>query len=237
MSLLELAHATKRFRCGQRETVALRDVSLELEAGECVAVYGLRRSGRTTLLRVAAGMTPLDAGAARFDGRELGGRGGRLLGVEIGYCNPAFDPAHAGSVAEHVAVALLARGCGRRRARARAGAALARVGASASANLDPRELEADELVRAGIARALLTDPRLLLLDEPTNGVDLLERDAILDLLRSLADDGAGVLMTVGEPVAGADRVLALDGGRLRGRALPEPAPVVPLHARQVEPVA
>jgi ABC-type multidrug transport system ATPase subunit len=237
MSLLELAHATKRFTSGQRETVALRDVSLELDAGDCVAVYGLRRSGRTTLLRVAAGILPLDEGAARFDGRDLADRSTHALGVEIGYCSPAFDPAHGGSVIDHVAVALLARGVGRTRAGTRAEEALARAGASGSANLDPRELHLDELVRAGIARALVTKPRLLLLDEPTNGVDVLERDGILQLLRAVADGGTAVLMTVGEPLAGPDRVLALDAGRLRGHAVQEQTPVVPLRPRRVEPVA
>ncbi|HZV73582.1 MAG TPA: ATP-binding cassette domain-containing protein [Conexibacter sp.] len=236
-SLLELAHATKRFRSGQRETTALCDVSLELDRGEWVAVYGLRRSGRTTLLRVAAGMVPLDAGEARFDGHDLAPTAGSALGVGIGYCNPSFDPTQGGTVVDHVAVALLARGAGRARARAGAEAALARAGATTCANLDPRELHADELVRAGIARALVGGPQLLLLDEPTNGVDVLERDGILTLLRSLVDDGVAVLMTVGEPVAGADRVLALDGGRLRGQAVPEQAPVLPLRPRHVEPVA
>jgi ABC-type multidrug transport system ATPase subunit len=237
MSLLALAHATKRFVRGTREVLALDDVSLELEAGECVAVYGMRDSGRTTLLRVAAGLLPLDAGTARFEGRELCGRRPRALGVEIGYCNPGFDPAHGARVVDHVAVALLARGTGRMRARKRAHAALERVGAGALAQLRPRELEPDELVRAGIARALVSEPRLLLLDEPTSGVDVLKRDAILELLRSLAHAGTGVLMTVGEPLAGADRVLALDGGRLNGQATAERAPVVPLRPRRAEPVA
>jgi ABC-type multidrug transport system ATPase subunit len=237
MSLLELTRATKRFTRGQRETVALHDVSLELDPGDCVAVYGLRRSGRTTLLRVVAGILPLDEGTVRFDGHDLADRRARPLGVEIGYCSPAFDPAHGGSVTDHVAVALLARGAGRTSACARAEEALARAGAGGCANLDPRELHLDELVRAGIARALVTKPRLLLLDEPTNGVDVLERDGILELLRAVADDGTAVLMTVGEPVAGTDRVLALDAGRLRGHTVQEQAPVVPLRPRHVEPVA
>jgi ABC-type multidrug transport system ATPase subunit len=237
VSLLTFAHATKRFTTGQRETVALRDVTLDLDAGECVAVYGMRRSGRTTLLRVAAGLLPVDGGEVRFDGRDLARGCAGTLGVEIGYCNPDFDPAQGGSVADHVAVALLARGTGRLRARALADEALARAGVASCANLDPRELHHDELVRAGIARALVTAPRLLLLDEPTNGVDVLERDGILELLRAFADDGAAILMTVGEPVAGADRVLALDGGELRGHAVPEPAPVVPLRRHQVGPTA
>lgn len=236
MSLLVLDRVTKRFSAGQRVTAALREVSLDVDGGECVAVYGLRRSGRSTLLRVAAGMLAPDEGQVRFRGRNLAHSRIATLGTEIGYCNPGFNPAQGGSVADHVAVALLARGVGRLPARVRADAALARAGATTCANLDPRELHPDELVRAGIARALVTDPRLLLLDEPTNGVDVLERDGLLELLRSLADDGVAVLMTVGEPIAGADRVLAIDGGELRGQAVPETAPVVPLR-RHVEPVA
>jgi len=237
MSLLQLERATKRFTSGQRETLALRDVSLAVGAGECVAVHGPRRSGRTTLLRVAAGILPPDAGVVRFDGRDLADCSPGPLGVEIGVCSPLFDPAHGGSVADHVAVALLARGVGRTRAGQRAEEALARAGARACAALDPRELHLDERTRAGIARALVTGPRLLLLDEPTNGVDVLERDGILQLLRSLADDGMAVLMTVGEPVAGADRTLLLDGGRLCADAEPEPAGVVALRPQSAGPVA
>jgi ABC-type multidrug transport system ATPase subunit len=235
VSLLALEHVTKRFTSGQRETHVLRDVTLALSAGELVAVYGLRRSGRTTLLRVVAGIVPVDAGVVRFEGRELGGRAGQALGVEIGYCSPLFDPTHGGSVADQVAVGLLARGVGRTRARAQAEDALERVGAGSCGHLDPRDLHLDELVRAGVARALVTAPRLLLLDEPTNGVDVRERDAILGLLRALAEHGMAVLLTVGEPVAGPDRVLVLEGGRLSAGAAPAPQDVVALRPRHMEP--
>jgi len=235
MALLTLAHAAKRFASGLRETVALDDVSLDVAAGECVAVQGLRRSGRTTLLRVAAGMLPLDAGEVRFDGRRLPDPARAVLGVEIGWCSPRFDPAHGGSVADHVAVALLARGVGRTRSRAVAEAALARVGAEACAGCDPRELHVDEQVRAGIARALVTRPRLLLLDEPTYGVDVRERDRIVALLRSFAAEGTAVLMTLGEPIAGADKLVVLEGGRLRAGV--DSTAVTSLRPRHVEPVA
>jgi len=236
VSLLELEHATKRFTSGQRETHVLRDVSLELDAGELVAVYGLRRSGRTTLLRAAAGIVPLDEGVVRFEGRDLAGRTGEALGVAIGYCSPLFDPAHGGVVADQVAVGLLARGIGRTRARAQAEEALERVAVSDAAHLAPRDLHLDELVRAGIARALVTAPRVLLLDEPTNGVDVHERDGIVALLRELAAGGMAILATTGESLAGADRMLTLDAGRLRAGDASDPERVVALPARHVEPV-
>ncbi|HEX7292023.1 MAG TPA: ATP-binding cassette domain-containing protein [Conexibacter sp.] len=236
MSLLALEHVTKRYASGQRETLALRDASLALRAGECVAVHGLRRSGRTTLLRVAAGILPPDAGVVRLEGQDLAERSRPALGVEIGYCSPLFDPAHGGTVADHVAVGLLARGTRRTRARAQAEEALERAGASGSAHLDPRDLRADELVRAGIARALAPAPRVLLLDEPASGVERPERDRLVALLSALARGGMAVLMTVGEPLAGLDRTLTLDGGSLRAGAAPDPEGVVALP-RHAEPVA
>ena len=73
-------------------------------------------------------------------------------------------------------------------------------------------------MRVALARALALEPSLLVIDEPTRGVDLLERDAILALLRSLADEGIAVLISTGEAtaLAGADRALSLADGELRG---------------------
>jgi ABC-type multidrug transport system ATPase subunit len=236
VSLLALEHVTKRYTSGQRETLALRDASLELRAGECVAVHGLRRSGRTTLLRVAAGLMAPDAGVVRFEGQDLAERSRPALGVEIGYCSPLFDPAHGGTVVDHVAVGLLARGSGRTRARAQAEEALERAGASGCAHLDPRDLRSDELARAGIARALAPAPRVLLLDEPASGVEPAERDRLVALLGTLARAGMAVLMTAAEPLAGPDRVLALDDGRLRADGPLDPEGVVALRPRRAEPV-
>ena len=86
-------------------------------------------------------------------------------------------------------------------------------------------------MRVVLARALALEPSLLVIDEPTRGVDLLERDAILALLRSLADDGLGVLTSAGETTAlsAADRALSLTDGELHGNLDPELAPVVPLR--------
>lgn len=231
-----MVHATKRFVNGQRGTLVLRDVSLHVGAGELVAVRGMRRSGRSTLLRIAAGILPPDAGEVRFGGRPLADCT-QTLGVDIGWCSPRFDPAQGGTVADHVAVALLACGAGRARARARAEAALERAGALDCATLDAGELSAAERMRAGVARVLVTRPRLMLLDESAACAS--DRDGLPALLRSLADDdGLAVLMAAGEHVPCADRVLALEHGQLREQvAAGERGPVVPLRPRQVEPVA
>ena len=237
MTLLELRDVTKRYALGRLERVALRSVSLDVHGGELVAIWGLRRSGRSTLLRIAAGIEQPDEGVVRFEGRDLSARGMQQLGGAIGFCSTRFDQAHGTTVLDYVSIGRLARGAGRNAARAAASRALERTGAGHCMGFDPRELEPAEAVRAGIARAIVTEPRLLVLDEPTSGVDLLERDALLALLRSLADDGIAVLCAVGEAIGGADRVLAIGDGQLRGEAVPEHAPVVPLRRRRVEPSA
>lgn len=235
MSLLVLQSVTKRYPAGRRERTALKNVSLDLEAGEFVVVWGLRRSGRTTLLRVASGMEPPDSGTVVFNGEDVARTRRPLLGSDIGYYSINFIAAQGGTVVDHVAVGLLARGIPQAQARVRADAALTRVGAAGCADADPSSLDPNELARVGIARALVGRPRLLLLDDPANGVDLLHRDPLLNLIRSLADEGTAVLMTVGEAVTSADRVLSIDAGELRGEVVPDQAPVLPLRRSRVEP--
>lgn len=235
MTLLVLDSVTKRYSTDRREHVALRDVSLDIAPGELVAVWGTRHSGRTTLLRVASGMEPPDSGIIRFDGHDLCRHRADLLGREIAYANRHFMAGQGGAVVDHVAVGLLAQAVPRNRARARAFGALERVGAADLADLEPRLLDPAEAVRVGLARALITRPRLLLIDDPTNGVDLLQRDPLLHLIRSIPDDGAAVLMTIGEAVTVADRVLTIDRGELRGDTVPTQGQVVPLRTVRAEP--
>ncbi len=233
MSLLQLEHVSRTLRSGRREHPLLCDICLSMDAGELVAIWGKRGSGRSTLLRIAAGIEPHDAGTVRFDGREL--PCGAALGDGIGWCGHGTRGADGIRVSEEIAGALLARGLPKPVAQARATAALERAEVAHAATLQCGELDTAETVRVSIARALSTQPRLLVVDDPTAGVDLLERDGILILLRSLADEGIGVLSSAGESTAlsGADRALSLSEGRLRGSLSPELADVVPLRRRAV----
>lgn len=233
MTLLELDHVSKRYGRGLNEHLALRDVSLNVEAGEIVAVWGRRRSGRSTLLRIAAGVETPDAGAVRLEGTDLSGRGCELLGGGIGYCRKTFRPNEGRVVLDHLIVGQLARGVVPSAATDRAWEALERSDVGASAKLKPGELDANEAVRVAIARALTLEPKLLLIDEPTIGVDLSDRDEILLLLHSLAGEGMAVVMSTGEAtaLAGGARALTLSEGELRGRPPRELAPVLPLRRR------
>ncbi len=230
-SLLSIEHVTKRYRRGRLERVAVRDVSLDIERGELVAVWGARFSGRSTLLRVAAGVESPEEGAVLFEGRDLARSRNKILGRQIGYCQTGFSAAGSrGLVVEHVASGLLAQRASPKQARRRGQEMLFRAGIESCARLECHELDGAELARVAIASALVTEPALLVIDEPTNGVDVLDRDPLLALLRSIASDGVSVLMSTGDAqgLSGVDRALTMDNGELQG---PEPAQahVVPLR--------
>ncbi|HYV14446.1 MAG TPA: ATP-binding cassette domain-containing protein [Conexibacter sp.] len=236
MPLLALDGVTKTYVRGRRELVALRGVTLELDAGEIVGIWGRRFSGRTTLLRIAGGLERPDEGRVLLGGVDVATCSERDVRGRVSFSHGGFSRAHAELVVEHVAVPLLATGARIDRACAQAHAMLERLGAGACAELRPDELDHGEITRVAIARALLPQPRLLLVDEPTNGVDLTERDALLRTLCTVArEDGVAVLMTGAETtaLAGADRMLSISSGELRGETVPSSAEVVPLARQRV----
>ena len=228
MALLELEQVGKRYNRGSH--VALDGVSMEIHAGEMVVVWGERQSGRSTLLRIAAGIEGPDTGMVRFAGRPLTPQAGKLLGDGIGYCRREFRRNRGPTVLDQLITGQLGRRVPQPVAVAHAWKALERVQARPCAGLEAIDLKTDETVRVSIARALTCNPRLLVIDEPTLGVELLKRDEILKLLRSLADEGLAILSSTGEGTGflGADRVLALDKGKLDGELTPELAPVTDL---------
>jgi len=238
VTLLAIEHVSKTYQRGRGRLHALEDISLEVNAGEVVGVWGRRFSGRTTLLRIAAGLEPPDRGRVLLDGIDVADYPEGTLRRRIAYCHASFAPAHAELVVEHVAVPLLATGTRIDRACTRAQAMLDRLGAGACAETRPHELAQGELVRVVLARALLQQPQLLLIDEPTSGVDRLERDDLLTTLHVTAkDEHVAVLLTASEAAgtAGADRVLSLEDGALHGEAVRHAAAVVPFKRPRVEP--
>lgn len=231
MSLLELSGVTKRYRERTREQVVLDDVTLRVGGGELVMVYGEHHSGRTTLLRIAGGIEPPNAGTVTFDGNDLASGAEALLGVRIGYVQRTLRSVEHDGVLEQVIAPLLARGVPLPDAYLHGRGALARAGAERLSELRFSELAGADVVRVALARTLALSPALVLVDEPTTSVPLREREEILSLLRELTLAGTAVLATTGEPgeLAGAHRALSLSEGRLLGPAEGELAPVVALR--------
>jgi ABC-type multidrug transport system ATPase subunit len=228
MSILALSNVSVLDRARQ-ERLLLSDVCLQLDAGEMVGIWGRRGSGRTTLLRIAAGLQSPHSGQVLFAGRPL--RGPAPFNNGIAFCGPHFRAADAWPVQREIVEVQLARGVSRSAARARTRWALERTGAVHCAERRLRSLPASEATRARLALALTSEPRLMLVDDVIAGVDLAERDAILALLRSLADEGVAILTSTDETpaLAGCDRALTLNDGCLEGRLTPDLAEVLPLR--------
>jgi ABC-type multidrug transport system ATPase subunit len=230
--LLELDRVTVNYRPGRP---ALREVTLQVESGEVVGILGRRRSGRTTLLRVAAGALRATSGTASFHGVDLAKRPVVGTAGTIAHADREFSPLLGDTVLAQVAAPLLARRMSLKDADAAAGRLLSLVGADDCVLRAPAELNHAETIRVALARALTSRPRLLLIDEPVNGVSVPEVAPVLQLVRSIADqDGIAMLMTVGHAseLSGVDRALILDEGELRGETRPKPpGTVVPLPSR------
>lgn len=235
-ALLRLDRVTLRHSA---KAIGLDDASLEVGAGELVAVWGPPRSGRTTLLEVAAGLLEPDAGTVRFDGRPPRAALGRAGGIAWVVDGPeAFIAAAGERVIDQVAWPAL-RVASRWRARDRADEALVRCEADGLADAKPWQLSPAERIRVLLARALVHRPRLLLLDEPTAGSPKPERERLWGLLRRLArDDGLAALATDhdGHGFPGA-RALTLHRGVLRGAPPPQPAAVISLESWRAGPGA
>ena len=203
------------------------DVSLDLDAGEVVGIWGRRRSGRSTLLRLAAGIERPDAGVVRFEGTDLWSSPASRERIAVWHA--AFPPDHGRSIERQVAIAARR---GRRlmpRVRDQALAALERVGIGDRASCTTRELDHAEIARAALARALVMRPSLLVLDEPTSGLDVLEAERLLELIVAIARaDKLAVLMSATEvgQLAGVDRHLSISRGVVRGTTVPAPAKVL-----------
>jgi ABC-type multidrug transport system ATPase subunit len=230
MSLLALEHVGKQYGSGVQSRMALRDVSFEVESGQLVSVWGRRRSGRSTLLRVAAGIERPDTGCVRLDGQDIYELATRGLS-DIGFFHTSFRPSEGQLVLDQLLLGQMSRGVKATNARVRASEALRRVGAERLIAARPGDLDAAERARIGIARALLREPRVLVIDEPTIGVDLLAREGILSLMRSLANEGIAVLTSTADTAGleNADLALALSDGELNGSAAPDQAAVIPLR--------
>ena len=220
MTLLSLDAITKRYARGFREIEALTSVELDLEAGDFVAVWGASRSGKTTLLRVAAGIEAPDGGRVRFDGRDLATLSRRdraqLLLTDVGCVWQAGRITRGLSVLDHVALPRFKQ-CSHAQARREAHEVLERVGVPQAAGARWHELTDGERTRVALAHALIRRPRLLLADEPTASLNMIEREQVLGILRSVAEEArVAIVMTAPDApnLLQSHRLMSLDGGRL-----------------------
>jgi len=223
MPLLAFDDVTKLAHDTSGRPLALLDgVSFEVVAGASVGVWGARRSGKSTLLRIAAGIERPDGGSVWFDGRNLTrmsrGEVARLLREKIGFAPMEWHATRNEVVVDHVALPVLSVGATLRHAHLLARETLERVGVTSRADARVGELSPGERTCVSIARGLVRDPLLLLVDEPGATPSPSDRDEIYALLRALARDPALTLIVASEDVAAiraARRAMTLSDGALR----------------------
>jgi putative ABC transport system ATP-binding protein len=203
--VLGLTAVTKRF--GER--VVLNRVSLEVAAGEYVAIVGDSGIGKSTLLNVIAGLEPVDAGEVFFQGKNLTALDddalARLRRDHFGFVFQAFHVLPHLTVEENVALPLLLRGI---TSKGKAREMIAAVGLKGREASPPRELSGGELQRVAIARALVGEPALVLADEPTGNLDPVNARQVLSLFgQAVRTRGAAAILATHsvEAAAGCDR--------------------------------
>ena len=241
-SLLSLEGVGKRYRRGERSHWLLRRATLQIAAGEVVAVVAMRSQGKTTLLRIASGMLAPDEGRVLLAGRDLDGLAdhahARLLREQVGLAG-RLGPGLGVRMLDYVAMRLAIGGRSRRReVPSRAMEALEAMGAGHCAERYWEELSDWERALVEIAQAIAGTPRLLLIDDVLDGLGMRETDELARLVRALAEDhGIGVLMAVSDTEAAlcSHRVLSLADGRLSALS-PLPLPSEDATAQSFENV-
>jgi putative ABC transport system ATP-binding protein len=205
---------------GATAVQALRGVSLDVAAGELVAVMGPSGSGKSTLLNIAGGLDSPTSGEVLVEGTLLAGLSRAALAAvrrrSVGYVFQELNLIPGLTAAENVALPRELDGVPSRKARAEAMASLTDVAMADLADRFPDELSGGQQQRVAIARALVGPRRLVLADEPTGALDSMTGEDVLRLLRARCDAGAaGVLVTHdARHAAWADRVVFLRDGRV-----------------------
>lgn len=220
--LIRIEKLAKIYRSGDKDLVIFRDLDLQVEPGEQVAVIGESGAGKSTLLHLISGLDTPTEGAIYYKHKNISGLPEPELSAfrnrEIGYVWQQHHLLPEFSAKENVSMPLRIRGVNGARAFADAEAGLEEVGLSNRADHRAGELSGGEQQRIAIARALAGNPSLLLADEPTGNLDERTGQMIFDLLADLRKrrNLTSILVTHNLQFARrCDRVLKLEGGALR----------------------
>ncbi|MGN9781155.1 ABC transporter ATP-binding protein [Nonomuraea sp. ZG12] len=216
MTVVRLAEVARVHGEGAAAVHALKGVSIEVDAGELVAVMGPSGSGKSTLLNLAGGLDRPTSGTVHIGEQDLATVRdlAALRRRGVGYVFQDLNLITSLTAAENVMLPRELDGVRSRPAREQAMAVLAEIDVADLADRFPDELSGGQRQRVAIARALVGERRLLLADEPTGALDTRAGDEILRILRARCDAGAAVLLVTHEPryAAWADRVVFLRDG-------------------------
>jgi putative ABC transport system ATP-binding protein len=239
MALLSIRDLHKVYEAGEVQVHALRGVSLDIEAGESVAIMGSSGSGKSTLMNVLGCLDRPTRGSYHLAGEEVAAldrnRLAEIRNRTLGFVFQSFNLLPRTSALENVELPLMYAGVGARERHRRATRALERVGLGDRVGHHPNQLSGGQQQRVAIARALVSEPRVILADEPTGNLDSRTSVEVMGLFQQLVDVGITVVLVTHEAdiAAYAGRVIDMRDGLVRtdtrrepvraGAALDEPA--------------
>jgi glutamate transport system ATP-binding protein len=221
--MVRMANVDKHFG----ELHVLRDINLEVAAGQVVVVLGPSGSGKSTLCRVINRLEPIDSGTVEIDGQALPAEGKALaaLRADVGMVFQSFNLFAHKTILENVTLApLKVRRAAKATAEKEGMALLERVGIANQRDKYPAQLSGGQQQRAAIARALAMRPKVMLFDEPTSALDPEMVQEVLDVMTTLAADGMTMLVVtheMGFARRAANRVIFMDGGEIVEDAPPD----------------
>ena len=230
--MLRMHDVSKIYRTDLIETYALRSFSLEVSAGEFVAVTGPSGSGKTTFLNVAGLLESFDSGSYELEGADVrrlsDDARSRLRNERIGFIFQSFNLIPDLNVRDNVDVPLRYRGLAAADRHERIESALELVGLASRARHMPAQLSGGQQQRVAIARAIAGDPAFLLADEPTGNLDSLMARQVMDLLEQINDLGTTILLVTHDPELArrAQRNIHLVDGQISDFRAYEPHPAV-----------
>jgi putative ABC transport system ATP-binding protein len=220
-SLIQIKNVSRTFRRGSEEIHVLSELSLEVKAGEFLALMGPSGSGKSTLLNLIGGLDRADQGSVQIGEDRIASLNDRQLAAwrarHVGFIFQFYNLMPALNAARNVELPLLLTHLSKSERMKHVETALGVVGLSHRMTHYPRTLSGGEQQRVGIARAIVTDPTLLLCDEPTGDLDRKSGDEILSLLQALnREHGKTIVMVTHDPHASAraSHTVYLDKGQL-----------------------
>lgn len=209
------------------ELHVLRDINLEVDAGQVVVVLGPSGSGKSTLCRTINRLEPIDSGVIEVDGQQLPAEGKALAGLraDVGMVFQSFNLFAHKTILENVTLApLKVRKAKKGDAEKRGMELLERVGIANQRDKYPAQLSGGQQQRAAIARALAMKPKVMLFDEPTSALDPEMVNEVLEVMTSLAREGMTMLVVtheMGFARRAANRVIFMDAGEIVEDAPPD----------------
>jgi putative ABC transport system ATP-binding protein len=218
--LITLRNIRKNYRADNLETAALADVSLQIDAGEFVAVMGPSGCGKSTLLNVVGMIDSPSSGEYLFCGQDIARwPESRLVDLRkrnLGFVFQSFNLIEDLTVYENIELPLLYQNAPRAQRKARVREVLELVDLLPRARHKPAQLSGGPQQRVAVARAVVTDPKLILADEPTGNLDTRNGEEVMGMLDVLNQQGATVLMVTHshEHAARARRVISMVDGRI-----------------------